>query len=135
MDGIEDARPLGVNEQAEALKARTRQFALDVLDFVKTLPSSEPGPTVRRQLSKSSTGTAANYRAARRARSHAEFTARISIVAEEADESLYWLDLASSAKLSPSTSLPQLLQEANELCAIFSAMVGTARRKERVAKK
>jgi four helix bundle protein len=124
-----------VNQQAEALKERTRQFALDVLAFVKTLPTTEPGPTIRRQLSKSSTGTAANYRAARRARSHAEFTARISIVAEEADESLYWLDLASSAKLSTSANLPTLLQEANELCAIFSAMVRTARGKERAAKK
>ena len=124
-----------MNDQAEALKERTRQFALDVLDFVKTLPTTEPGPTVRRQLSKSSTGTAANYRAARRARSHAEFTARISIVAEEADESLYWLDLAARAKLSSSAHLPKLLQESNELCAIFSAMVGTARNNERAAKR
>jgi four helix bundle protein len=126
---------LDVNQQAEALKERTRQFALDVLVFVKTLPPAEPGPTIRRQLSKSSTGAAANYRAARRARSHAEFTARISIVAEEADESLYWLDLASSAQLSTAATLPKLMQEANELCAIFSAMVGTARKKERGAKK
>ena len=125
----------GVNQQAEALKERTRQFALDVLAFVKTLPTSEPGPAIRRQLSRSATGIAANYRAARRARSHAEFTARISIVAEEADESLYWLDLASSAGLSTSAKLPTLLQEANELCAMFSAMVGTARRKERLARK
>jgi four helix bundle protein len=83
-------------------------------------------------LAKSSTSEAANYRASRRARSHAEFTARISVVAEEADETLYWLSVCEKARLTTSTFLPGLLREASEFAAIFSAMVGTARQKERV---
>jgi len=75
-----------VSEQAERLKARTMQFALDVSALLKVLPASEPGSTVKRQLAKSATSVAANYRAACRARSHAEFTARMGTVAEEADE-------------------------------------------------
>ncbi len=116
---------------ADDLLRRTRQFALDVIAFLKTLPIHEPGPTVQRQLAKAATGVSANYRAARRSRSHAEFTSRISAVAEEADESQHWLDLSSSAHLSASPALPNLLQESRELTAIFSAMVGTARFNER----
>ena len=116
---------------ADGLLLRTRQFALDVIAFLKTLPLEEPGPTVQRQLAKAATGVSANYRAARRSRSHAEFTSRISVVAEEADESQHWLDLSNSARLSPSPTLPKLLQESKELTAIFSAMVGTARFNER----
>ena len=110
---------------------RTRRFSLDVIEFLKTLPRHEPGPTVQRQLAKAATGVSANYRAARRSRSHAEFTSRISVVAEEADESQHWLDLSTSARLSTSSALPNLLQESKELTAIFSAMVGTARFNER----
>ena len=76
-----------VSEEAERLKERTKRFALDVLELIKLLPASEPGPTIRRQLTKAATSVPMNYRAACRARSHAEFTARISVVAEEADES------------------------------------------------
>ena len=93
-----------VSEQAERLKARTMQFALDVSELLKVLPTSEPGPTVKRQLAKSATSVAANYRAACRARSHAEFTARIGMVAEEADESSFWLDFIAAASL---VSAPQ----------------------------
>src|SRR5439155_18136625 len=103
-----------VSTQADALQERTRQFALDVLEFLHSLPAMDPGPTIRYQLTKSSTGTASNYRAARRARSHAEFTARIGLVAEEADESCYWLGVTADAKLSTSVSLPELLRESDE---------------------
>jgi len=75
-----------MSEQADLLKARTMRFALDVCALIKHLPHEEPGPTVKRQLAKSSTGLAFNYRASCRARSHAEFTAKIGLVAEEADE-------------------------------------------------
>ena len=76
-----------MSEEAERLKERTKRFALDVLELIKLLPASEPGPTIRRQLTKAATSVPMNYRAACRARSHAEFTARINVVAEEADES------------------------------------------------
>ena len=89
------------------------------------------GPTVRRQLAKSSTGLAFNYRASCRARSHAEFTAKIGVVAEEADESQGWLEFIEGGKLIPVREVSTLLVEASELVAIFSASVGTARAKER----
>ena len=72
-----------------------------------------------------------NYRASCRARSHAEFTAKIGLVAEESDESAEWLDVIAEAKLVSFSGLPTLQQESRELLAIFSASVGTARRKER----
>ena len=118
-------------DQATLLKERTKRFALDVLEALKALPASEPGPTIRRQLTKSATSVAANYRASRRARSHQEFTARISVVAEEADESLFWLELIQEGKLTTSSNVQKLLSESRELCAVFSAMVGTARRNRR----
>jgi four helix bundle protein len=120
-----------MSDQAELLKARTMRFALDVCALIRQLPNSEPALTVQRQLAKSSTAVAFNYRASCRARSHAEFTSKISIVAEEADESQAWLEFAKAAKLTTSPEVSSLILEATELCAIFSASVGTARRKER----
>ncbi|OLC42570.1 MAG: hypothetical protein AUH43_22370 [Acidobacteria bacterium 13_1_40CM_65_14] len=119
-----------MGEEAELLKARSMKFALDVCALIKQLPYEEPGPTVRRQLAKSSTSVAFNYRAACRGRSHAEYTAKIGVVAEESDETLGWLECIEAAKLISQTKLADLLQEAKELCAIFSASYGTARRKE-----
>jgi four helix bundle protein len=120
-----------MSEQAEQLQDRTMQFAVDVCALLKLLPSWEPGPTVRHQLAKSSTSTAMNYRSSRRARSHAEFTARIGIVADESDESLGWLEFIKRAKLLSSPELPRLLQEALELRNIFGASGGTARDRQR----
>jgi four helix bundle protein len=120
-----------MSEQAELLKARTMRFALDVCGLLKQLPHDEPGPTVRRQLARSSTSVAFNYRASCRARSHAEFTSRIGIVAEEADETQGWLEFIKAAKLIVGSELPRLLDEATELLAIMSSSAGTARYKER----
>jgi four helix bundle protein len=116
-----------MSEQADRLKERTFQFALDAIELTKTFPAVEPGPTVRRQLTKAATSVGANYRAACRARSHADFTSRIGVVSEEADESVYWLDVAAGAKLTTSAELPRLQQESRELTAIVSRAVGTAR--------
>jgi len=116
-----------VSEQADRLQERTFRFALDVIELTKTLPATEPSPTIRRQLTKAATSVGANYRAARRARSHAEFTAKIGVVAEEADESVYWLDVVAGAQLTTSPELPRLQQESRELTAIFSRAAGTAR--------
>jgi four helix bundle protein len=117
-----------MSEQADRLKERTFRFALAVIELTKSFSRDEPGPTVRRQLTKSATSVGANYRAACRARSHPDFTSRISVVAEEADECVYWLDMAAGAKLTTVPGLPRLQQESRELTAMFSRAVGTARK-------
>src|SRR5687767_9606462 len=116
-----------MSEVSEQLKARTMKFALDCCALIRDLAPSEPGPTARRQLAKSSTGLAFNYRASCRARSHAEFTAKTGVVVEEADESLGWLEFIDAARLLPSSQLEPLITEARELVAIFSSSYGTAR--------
>src|SRR5258706_5106544 len=125
------SRAASVSEQSERLEKRTMGFALDVCALLRVLPPTEPGPTMRRQLARSSTGLAFNYRAACRARSHAEFTAKMGIVAEEADESQGWLEFMEAAKLVQSNELTRLVGEAAELVAIFSASAGTARYNQR----
>jgi four helix bundle protein len=116
-----------MSEQSEQLKRRTRRFALDVLQLIKFLPREEPGPTFKRQLTKSATSVYMNYRATCRARSRAEFIAKISVVAEEADESAAWLDLIAEAKVLQCELLLRLQKEGHELEAIFSASSATAR--------
>src|SRR5437667_1763223 len=120
-----------MSQISEQLKQRTMRFALDVCQLIKQLPPHEPGPTVKRQLARSSTGVAFNYRSSCRSRSHAEFTARIAVVAEEADESLGWLEFIATGKLIDSPELTRLMRESDELAAIFSASAATARAKER----
>ena len=123
-----------MEKSSETLEERTERFAVDVIRLIRTLPADDPGPTVKRQLAKSATSVASNYRASRRARSHAEFTARVGVVAEETDESYFWLRIALKSGLSTSVELPRLVKESDELTAIFSKMVGTARRNERLRK-
>src|SRR5436305_10668110 len=109
-----------MGEAAELLKKRTMRFALDVSSLIRQLPLDEPGPTVKRQLAKAATGVAFNYRSSCRSRSHTEFTARIGVVAEEADESFGWLEFIEGAKLIPSKELDRLTHEPRELLAIMS---------------
>ena len=120
-----------MSEQSERLKGRTRRFALDVIKLIAFFPSQEPGPTIRRQLAQSATSMDMNYRASCRARSHAEFTAKIGLVAEEADETAEWLDVVAAAGMVNSAELTRLRGESRELLAIFSASVGPARRRQR----
>jgi four helix bundle protein len=123
-----------MSEEAERPKERTMQFALDVCELIKQLPHSEPGPLIRYQLAKSATSVAFNCRASCRARSHAEFTAKIGLVAEEADESQGWLEFIEAGRLIRSSALTRLVGESCELVAIFSASVGTARHNQRNSK-
>src|SRR5688500_14787034 len=125
--GLDSAWRSAMSEEAERLKARSMKFALTVCKLLTSLHRDEPGPTVRRQLAKSSTSVAFNYRAACRARSHAEFTAKMGTVAEESDETLGWLEFIDDARLLASPIPTSLIQEARELVAIFSATYGTAR--------
>ena len=116
-----------MNPKAEALKARTKKFALSVLDFVETLPTHGAAVRIGNQLIDSGTSTAANYRAACRARSRAEFAAKIGLVLEETDESLFWLELTEARSLGSAKLRTPLLQEADELTAIFTASSITIR--------
>ena len=125
------ARGLGMSDESERLKQRTLQFALKVCGLLHELPSQEPGPTIRHQLAKSATGMAFNYRASCRSRSHAEYTARIGLVAEEADETQGWLEFIRDASLVSSRQTEHFISEAIQLTKIFSASVKTARAKER----
>jgi four helix bundle protein len=103
------------------LLARTKTFGLRILNVVDHLPRTMSARAIGRQLVRCGTSVGANYRAACRSRSRAEFAAKLRIVAEEADETVYWLEVLRDAKLLPEGRLSELLKEANELTAIFTA--------------
>lgn len=103
------------------LQRRTKQFALRVLKLIDALPRTPTGRAISNQLVRSAMSVGANYRAACRARSRTEFAAKLGIVLEEADESLYWLEMIRDGKLLPEAKLSLLLQEADELTAIVAA--------------
>jgi four helix bundle protein len=105
----------------QELQCRTKQFALRVFKLVDVLPRTPAGRAVANQLVRSATSVGANYRAACHARSRAEFTAKLGTALEEADESLYWLELIREGKLIPESRLSLLLEEADELTAILTA--------------
>ncbi|MGK0363233.1 MAG: four helix bundle protein [Saprospiraceae bacterium] len=105
----------------EQLKLRIKSWVVRVLNFCETLPQSAVTRNIVFQLSKSSTSTGANHRAACRARSDNEFYAKISIAVEEADESLYWLEIIEAKKTPCSKSeLSLLIKEADEITRILS---------------
>ena len=113
------------------LKERTMEFALRILKMVDALPKTTAGKTVGGQIARSGTSVAANYRAALRAKSDADFINKITIVLEEADESGFWIELAERAELLPSKRLKALLQESEELTKIFNATRSTTKRRAR----
>ena len=103
------------------LKQRTKQFALRVLKLVRTLSKDTAGQTIGRQLFRCAASVGANYRAVCRARSKADFVAKLAIVEEEADEACYWIELIIEAELMKPNLVQPLLGEANELVAIITA--------------
>jgi four helix bundle protein len=113
----------------EDLKRRTKQFALRVIKLVDALPKTAAGRAIGGQLVRSGTAVGANYRAACRGRSKAEFIAKLGVVEEEADECGYWLELIIEAGLVKPELVNPLLQEANELTAIIASSRITANRK------
>lgn len=113
--------------EKEELQRRTKQFALGVIRFNGKLPHSSAGTVIGNQLLRAATSVGANYRAACRARSRADFISKIGIVEEEADECAYWLELVQEAGLLPAEEVAPLLQEAHELTAIFTASGRTAK--------
>jgi len=111
----------------EELKARTKAFALRIIALVDAIPRTQAGQIIGRQLLRSATSVGANYRAACRAQSRAEFAAKISMVVEGADETLYWLELLNESGLITSDRWAQFLREANELVAIAVSSRKTAK--------
>ncbi len=117
-----------MSEQSEFLKKRSSVFSARLIRFIDTMPHRTTADVLARQVVRSATSVAANYRAACRARSRAEFAAKLHIVQEEADETVYWLELIGQTSSSPSEELNWLRKEATELTAIFTAACATARR-------
>ncbi len=108
------------------LRDRTKDFARRIIRLFRALPRTEEAMIVGRQLLRCGTSVGANYRAACRARSLADFIAKLGIVLEEADESDYWLDLLVSENMVPKGRLASLQQECQELIRIFVASLNTA---------
>ena len=118
----------------DEMKGRTRQFALRCVKLVASFRKGPVADVVGRQLIKSSTSVAANYRAACAARSHADFLNKLGIVEEESDESIFWIDLAPDAGLTERHLVAELLTEGQEIYAIIVASQKTAKRKRDAAK-
>jgi four helix bundle protein len=109
-----------MNNIAEELKSRTKKLAINIIKLCRTFPKEEESIIIKRQIIRSATSTAANYRAVCRARSDAEFFSKLSIVVEEADETLFWLELITELELVKSPQLSLCFDEATELVKIFS---------------
>jgi len=105
----------------EELKERSKKFALRILNLAERLPRGVKGRVLSDQIARAGTSAAANYRAACKSRSRAEFISKMGVAEEEADEVQFWLELIGDDNLLPAERLTQLQQEARELTAIFAA--------------
>jgi four helix bundle protein len=103
------------------LLQRTKNFALTSIKFFQSLPKTDESRIIGKQFLRSSTSLAVNYRAACRARSKQEFYAKLCIVVEESDETLFWLELLIESEIANSDKAKSLMKEAEELLFIFSA--------------
>jgi four helix bundle protein len=109
------------------LERRTKEFSLQLIRFLESLPKNYLGETLGRQLLKSGTSIGANYREANRAESKADFIHKLAIVEKEASETLYWLELMLEAGIGANQEAIRLMQEAKELLAIFTAAGRTSK--------
>jgi four helix bundle protein len=114
-------------DKATELKKRTKNFAIRIVNIFRSLPHSPDAQTLGKQLLRSGTSVGANYRAVCRARSQAEFIARMGIVVEEADETVFWLELLGETGVVRPERTQDLLNEANELVRIFGASLRTSK--------
>jgi four helix bundle protein len=112
---------------AGELRQRTKKFGLNIIKLVDSLPSTQTGRVIGNQLLLSALSVGANYRAACRARSKADFISKVGISIEETDESQHWLEMLGEAGLLPLDKLKPLVKEADELTAILTASAKTAR--------
>jgi four helix bundle protein len=113
----------------KTFKDRTKKFALRVIRLVEALPKTRTAEVIGKQLLRSATSVGANYRAACRAKSPADMAAKLGIVEEEADESIYWMELLGEAEIVPPARLAELMKEADELVAMTVASAKTLRSK------
>ncbi len=111
----------------EALRHRTKAFAVRIVKLFRSLPRAADAQVLGKQVLRCGTSVAANYRAACRARSRAEWVAKIGVVVEEADESVFWLEMLVDCEIVKRERLRDLLAEAHELSAIFTASQHSAR--------
>jgi four helix bundle protein len=120
--------------RSEQLKDRTKQFAIGIVRLFRSLPKADEARVIGRQLLRSGTSVAANYRAVCRARSKAEFAAKMGVVVEEADETVFWLEMLVDTDTMSNNEIDGLLTEGNELLAIFAASQRTAKMNKRTQK-
>lgn len=113
---------------AKELRLRTKAFAFEVLKFCRTLPRTDEGRVIGNQLLRSGMSVGANFRAVTRARSSAEFLSKLSVVIEEADETLFWLEAVTENGILPKSRTEPLLKEADELVRILATSQRTTRR-------
>lgn len=118
----------------DQMAQRTKALALRILKLAESLPRTVTGKTLGHQIARCGTSVAANYRAAVRARSKAEFIAKLSIVHEEADETLFWLEMIVESNLIPFTKLQDLISETDQIVAIIVASLKTAKRNAKTQK-
>lgn len=115
---------------AVQFKMRTKAFALRAIRLFQTLPNKVEAQILGKQLLRASTSVAANYRAACRARSAAEFAAKIGIALEEADESLFWLEMLEDSQIIKAELLINLKQEADEITAVLTSIRKSSAKKK-----
>jgi four helix bundle protein len=122
-----NSKPETIVDEQE-FKDRTKKIALRVIRVVESLPKTKTADVIGRQLLRSGTSVGANYRSACRGKSPADMIAKLAIVEEEADESIYWLELLSETKLIHSDRLAPLIQEHNEIVAMIVSSQKTLRK-------
>ena len=127
--GVRNAELREGMEQKD-LKQRTKEFALRIIRLVEALPKGRTADVIGRQLLRSGTSVGANYRAACRAKSSADFISKMGTVEEETDESLFWMELLIEAGIVESGKLESLMKEADEILAITVSSIKTARKKK-----
>jgi four helix bundle protein len=114
-------------DRAMVLQVRTKKFAVAIVRAFTALPKADEARVIGRQFLRSGTSVAANYRAACRARSKAEFISKLGVVVEEADETLFWLELSVEANVVDAARIASLRQECDELLKVFSSSLATAK--------
>jgi four helix bundle protein len=117
-------------QAGDNIKHRTKEFAKQIIHLCRELPENYEGRLIRGQIFRSGTSVASNYRAACRARSTPEFVAKLGIVEEEADETLFWLELIEEMKILPKNRLGSAMKENNEIVSIIVASIKTAKKKK-----
>ena len=115
---------------SDAMKRRTKEFAKKIIELCRVLPNNREGRLIGNQMFSSGTSVAANYRAACRGRSKAEFIAKLGIVEEEADETLFWLEMVDEMEIGDPNEVQSLMKECDEIIAIMVSSIKTARQEK-----